>query len=90
MSQTAFTKEIKSIVVQLEKVIRHKDLVTALAPGIGSSPFLIILRPRTRLRSSNNVWKQSNKLWGSFSYCQISTSCLSIIENETVILKVHR
>ena len=27
------------------------------------------------------------KLWGSFSYCQISTSCLNIIEKGSVILK---
>ena len=29
------------------------------------------------------------KLWGSFSYCHISTSCLNIIENGNVFLKVH-
>ena len=34
------------------------------------------------------VWQ--GKLWGSFSYCHISTSCLNIIEKGSVILKVHR
>ena len=29
------------------------------------------------------------ELWGSFSYCQISTSCLNIIEYGSIILKVH-